>query len=103
MINQQRLFKNYDIICKYKEFNNDIRKRIRQAKERYFEKKCKKVKEQQNKNDLFNLHKKVKKLAGDNTGNIERRKNKNIVATKFERRVWMLLRSPLQSQNNHKD
>lgn len=68
MMEQRRQFKNKDK-HKYNKLNFEIRRKIREAKEVYFIEKCKEIEDLQNRYDLFNLHKKVKKIAGLNHHN----------------------------------
>ena len=49
---------------KYKQIHNEIRLQIRIAKEDFYKKKCDEIEELQMKHDSFNVHKKVKELAG---------------------------------------
>lgn len=63
MMEQRRQFKNTDEHT-YRKLNYEIRKKIREAKETYFEEKCKEIEDLQNRYDLFNLHKKVKEMTG---------------------------------------
>lgn len=55
---------NHKYIHKYKEINDHIRNKIRDAKEINFEVKFKEIEDLQMRYDLFNLHKNVKKLPG---------------------------------------
>ncbi|KAL1446308.1 hypothetical protein WDU94_012325 [Cyamophila willieti] len=48
----------------YKELNNDIRRKIRRAKENEQKEKCEEIEAYQNKFDEFNVHRKVKEVTG---------------------------------------
>lgn len=59
---------------KYNEVHKQIRNEIRTAKETFYERKCEEIEELQLKHDTFNLHKKIKELAG-----IQKRKHPNLL------------------------
>lgn len=59
----RRSYKNRDENA-YKTIQKEIRKKIRHAKEKWYEGKCVEIEELQAIHDDFNLHKKIKELAG---------------------------------------
>lgn len=63
LMEERRLYKNIDI-KKYKDIYNIIRKEIRKAKEEWYTNKCEEIEVLLKRHDDFNLHRKVKELAG---------------------------------------
>lgn len=63
LMDKRRIFKNK---CEqqYKTIQRQIRNKIRVAKENFYKTKCEEIEELQQKHDSFNIHKKVKELAG---------------------------------------
>ena len=59
----RRTLKNKDA-DQYKNINNHIRRKIRNAKESMLTEKCKEIEMFQARHDLFNMHKKIKEAAG---------------------------------------
>lgn len=63
MIERRRLYKNNRE--EYKKLQNIIRNEIKTAKQRWMKKKCEEMKNLISKHDLFNIHGKVKEVAGN--------------------------------------
>lgn len=91
-IMEQRRQANKNDNHKYRQINNEIRKRIRQTKQEHFEDKCKEIEEHQNKYDLFNLHKLVGKMAGlqrkKHTAALMDKKRNTIMGTDEKLQPW---------------
>jgi hypothetical protein len=62
MMNERQMAKQNP--AKYKQINRNIRKACSEAKEKWWTEKCAEIEELQAKHDSFNLHKKVKEVAG---------------------------------------
>lgn len=81
LMEKRRLYKNKDKNT-YRNIHTEIRRKIRQTKEKWYEDKCKEIEKLVAKNDSFNVHKKVKELAGTNKtkkGNVLLDKNGKII------------------------
>lgn len=76
LMNERRKYKTMNN-TRYKQLQSQIRRKIREAKETYFSERCNEIEELQSKYDNFNLHKKVKELAG-----VVKRKYPNILLDK---------------------
>ncbi|CAG9772519.1 unnamed protein product [Ceutorhynchus assimilis] len=76
LMNERRKYKAKNNTC-YKKLQSKIRIKIREAKETYFSERYNEIEELRNRYDNFNLHKKVKELAG-----FEKKKNSNILLDK---------------------
>ncbi|CAG9841161.1 unnamed protein product [Diabrotica balteata] len=63
LMEERRKHKAKDL-DKYKEIKRNIRKKIREAKERWLSDRCKEIEDLDKKYDSFNLHKKIKKMTG---------------------------------------
>lgn len=76
LMEERRRHKNVNK-TQYQQLHNQIRRKIRKAKETFFTEKCEEIEDLQNKYDNFNLHKKVKELAG-----LAKRKTSSILLDK---------------------
>ena len=63
LMNERKTFKTINP-TKYKEINQDINKKIKEAKEKWLEENCKEMEDLIDKHDSKNFHKKVKELSG---------------------------------------
>ncbi|XP_046988576.1 craniofacial development protein 2-like [Schistocerca americana] len=65
LMEQRRILKNRDE-SEYKRLHAEIRKETRRAKEEWYKEQCSEIESYETRHDSFNLHKKVKDLAGFN-------------------------------------
>lgn len=76
----------------YWQIHKDIKRKIREAKERWLSEKCREIEKLNQKHDTFNVHKKVKEATGRNrkriTGNITNRQGQVIMEIQEKMKIW---------------
>lgn len=90
MMDDRRQYKNVNRE-RYRQKNKEIRKKIREAQQLYFEQNCRELEELEKKHDTFNMHKKVKEVLNTykkSSTDLEDKNGKLIITVEDKLKTW---------------